>query len=1145
MKHRTAQLLRYVAFGFLLSFLAMPSRAQIAVFGKNRVQYEDFRWRYIQSTHFDVYYYSSRNYALGEFSAEALEAAYRQISEDFRHEIVDRIEVIIYDSHNDFTQTNVPVLPIDSEGIGGVTDLYKNRITMPFMGDWGDFRRVLHHELVHAVINDMFYGGSLQSIVNGGNRLLIPGWFNEGIAEYSALGWDSNTDSFIRDAVINNYVPPIQRLGGYFAYRGGQSVWNYIVEEYGRQKIGEIFQRIKLTRSVEIGFQQSLGLTIPQLSSRWQAALKERFFPEVAERESITEIGSDLTTQKSGGSYNTSPAISPQGDKVALITNKRGFFDVIVISAIDGKKLKTLIKGEDNVNFEELNILNPNLAWSPDGSKLALSAKSEGSDDLAIVDYQTGKIEKIRFPKVDAIQSVAWSPDGKKIAFDGNMGPLQDVFVYNLETKDFINLTNDVFTDRDPEWGPNSERVYFTSDRGEKVALNTYKSGYDMLLHEGLFQLDLYEVRVGAKNATRLTKTPNWSETQPRSTQNGNLMFISDQNGIPNVYEYNFNTRTTRPLTNLQSGVRQMSASRDGTRLVVNAFNEGYLDVYLIKSPLTRNKGSQLTPNYWAQRRARESEFERVPATGYAYEMFGKSSATDPLEDNRTDEPASLEDPKESVIGDDTLATAQPDSSVIASVEPDSVSQPDKGANDQEDEEDEEIDFRNYVFGEDVIDEIDEVREAEELFNPEENRTEDGRYRPREYRLKFTTDIATSSGQFSNIGAFGFTQFIFSDLLGDHRILFGTNMQLDLRNSDYVLQYAYLKQRTNYNFTFFHTSRQFQTFTGNTLSSLSLIRFRNFGGGLTASYPINKFKRFEYGANVISISRTQTATQGFEFESDQKTFVYPNLTFTHDNTLPGFLTPLGGTRYSLTLNGSPPIPGTLEFVSLIGDFRKYFHLGRGYSFATRFSGGTSWGRDSQSFFMGGMLGWINRRFSQNRFPFEEIEDLFISIPAAPLRGFEYNSIFGDQFGLINAEFRFPLIAALLPGPIPVIPFYNIQGVAFVDFGAAWGQTVQVEQSNAIIAENDAKLDFDFYRETNIRFGFDENGEVQIVDEQNPQDDLTNVQEITVSQNDLLLGSGVGLRTIVFGLPLRYDVGWRFNGEGFTDPIHYITLGIDF
>ncbi|MDX1618570.1 MAG: hypothetical protein R3224_07270, partial [Balneolaceae bacterium] len=352
--------------------------AQYFTFGKNRVQYNQFEWRYIQSEHFDVHYYGSLNYELADFTVRTLESSLRQLSEDYRHQIADRIKVIIYDSHNDFSQTNVVALPTNAEGIGGVTDPFKNRITMPFSGNYPEFRSTLQHELSHAVFNDMFYGGSVQNIINNNIQLVFPNWFDEGLAEYVSQGWDTNTDMFIRDAIINNYLPEIPRLGGYFAYRGGQSLWNYIVEEYGREKIGEILQIIKTQRNIEAGFRQALGLSINELSKRWKDYYRKLYLPEVAEREDITNFATLVTERSKAGTYNTSPAISPQGDKIAMITNARGYFDVVVISAITGEKLKTLIKGNDNVNFEELNILNPNLSWSPDGEKIALSTKSKG-----------------------------------------------------------------------------------------------------------------------------------------------------------------------------------------------------------------------------------------------------------------------------------------------------------------------------------------------------------------------------------------------------------------------------------------------------------------------------------------------------------------------------------------------------------------------------------------------------------------------------------------------------------------------------------------------------------------------------------------------------------------------------------------------
>ncbi|MFH5832827.1 peptidase MA family metallohydrolase [Halalkalibaculum sp. DA384] len=1125
-----------VLLALILFGAAEVSMAQYFSFGKNRVQYNTFDWRYIQSEHFDVHYYGSLNYELADFTVRTLESSLKQFTEDYNHQIADRIKVIIYDSHNDFSQTNVVNLPTNAEGIGGVTDAYKNRITMPFSGNYTEFRSTLHHELSHAVFNDMFYGGSVQSIVNNNIQLTFPNWFDEGLAEYVSVGWDSNTDMWIRDAVINNYLPDLPQLSGYFAYRGGQSLWNFIVEEYGREKIGEILQTIKTQRSVEVGFQRALGLSIPELSERWKDYYRKRYLPEVAEREDIDNFATLVTDDDRSGTYNTSPALSPQGDKIAMITNKRGYFDVVVISAITGEKLKTLIKGNDNVNFEELNILNPNLSWSPDGEKLTLSAKSKGSDDLAIVDYRTGEIQKVKFPRLDAIGSVAWSPDGTKIAFDGNIGPYQDIFVYNLETQEFLNITNDIISDFEPAWSADSKSVYFVSARGSRVELNRYKENASLLLSDDLYSTDIYEVELGSSRATRLTKTPNWSERQPMTTREGEMVFISDQNGIPNVYQLNLEDRTSAPLTNLQSGVMQISLSSDGSRMAVNSVNEGNLDIYLIRSPFLRKKDGPLAPNEWAERRQREPVTQRVPATLYVRQMFGASvdATAAGREGALPSDIAEQQRQAGTETGEEEAARDTLTAETAENIEP--------GEARQDTTEDEEIDFRNYVFATEVEQDTAFANEYlnAQLFNPENNTTRDGRYQPREYRLRFTTDFAYAGGSFSTYyGSYGLTQVVFSDLLGDHQITFGSNLVFDLRNSDYFLSYGYYKQRTNWLVSFSHSATSYQTYSG------QLYRFRTMGGGITAQYPIDKFRRLDLSLSGISIARDYTVV-GYDFSQNEgSSFLYPQATYTVDRTLPGFITPVGGHRYAFSLSGSPPA-GSLEFVSLMGDYRKYFNLGYGYSVALRGSGALSYGPDSQTYFMGGMLGWINQRWSGNSIPTDKLADTFFTIPALPLRGHEYNSLYGDRFSLINAEFRFPLFAAILPGPIPILPLYNMTGAAFIDAGAAWGQDIPLELQNQQGGSsqrvlNDAELDFAVSEP--IQYYLNRStGDLTT----EPPSEGGNYSTFESLQGDVLIGAGFGIRTILLGLPFRYDIGWPYYRDGFGgDPIHYFSIGIDF
>jgi Tol biopolymer transport system component len=522
--------------------------AQYFFFGKNRVQYDSFDWRFIETDHFDIYYYDSKNYHLAQFTAETVESSLKQLNQDFDDQLTDRIPVIIYDSHSDFSQTNVVRLPVDAQGIGGVTDKFKNRMTQPFMGDYADFRRTLQHELLHAYINDVYYGGNVQSIVSNNIQLQFPLWFEEGLAEYLALKWDTQTDMYIRDAILNNYLPPIQQLGGFFAYRGGQAFWYYIEDQYGRPKITEILQRIKSTRNIRLSLVQSLGLEIDELSERWQEYWRQRYFPEVAERQSLNSVATQITNRARSGSYNTSPAISPRGDRIAMITNRRGVFDVVVVDGTSGERIKTIVSGADSPMFEELNILNPNLSWSPDGSKITLSSKSDGSYNLAIVDYETLNSETIRFPSLDGINSVAWSPDGNKIAFDGNRGPYQDIYVYNLQTGDFQTVTSDVFTDVEPAWGSDSETIYFVSNRGDVLEPNAAKAGYSIMKDYSFYETDLYRIRLGNSRIERLTSTPKWSERQPTLTNDDRMLYVSDQNGIPNIYEYDLNSRTVYPM---------------------------------------------------------------------------------------------------------------------------------------------------------------------------------------------------------------------------------------------------------------------------------------------------------------------------------------------------------------------------------------------------------------------------------------------------------------------------------------------------------------------------------------------------------------------------------------------------------------------
>jgi Tol biopolymer transport system component len=1016
--------------------LAIPASGQMEYFGKNKVQYVKFNWYYIQTDHFDIYF-TQRGKTLAEFTAVAAESAYSSISTLFRYQLVNRVPIIVYNSHNEFQQTNV-VSEYLEEGIGGVTELFKNRVVLPYEGDYKKFRHVIHHELVHAVINDMFYGGSIQSIISNNITLQLPLWFNEGLSEYEAQKWETDSDMFLRDATVHEYLPPINQLYGYFAYRGGQSLFWYISRKYGDQKIGEILNRIKSTRNVEAGFRGAIGLTLEELSERWQKDMKVLYWPDISKREDPADYARRLTDhKKDGGFYNTSPAITPQGDKIAFISNRDEYFDVFVMNAVDGSRIEKLVAGQQTNNLEELHLLTPGISWAPDGKRIAIAAKAGEEDAILLIDVASGNQEKLTLD-LDGIFSVSWSPGGDKLAFVGNNTRQSDIYIYDLSSHELKNLTDDLFSDSQPSWSPAGEAIYFASDRGSLLSGDSLKSTpyrFD--------QQDIYSVRLSDRVITRLTEWGASSESSPVCSPDGKkLLFISDRSGINNIYELDLASKTTRPITNSLSGVYQLSMSRDGSKLAFASLNRAGFDIFLMRSPFERTlKGAELEP----------TEFIK----GIQSSVAAADTTTVPP-------------PKQ--------AAAQQDTTQLYG-------------------KDIQIDFSSYVFKDPASEAIPSDSTIARMPKIAGNVDENGNYHVNKYKLNFTPDIIYGNAGYDTFyGVTGTTVMAFSDLMGDHQIVFSTNLQLDLKNSDYALQYYYLPNRIDYGIGGFHSARFIYQSDG------SLYRFRTYGAEVMALFPFDRFRRVEFSLSLYNMSRENLDFP--EVPIQTQSVLVPGMSYTYDTSLWGLISPATGTRYKLEVFGTPKLGMTgISFVNLGFDYRNYVRLGKYYTLALRLAGGGSFGRNPQKFVLGGVDNWINRVFDGGYIPIQEAEDYIFLQLGVPLRGYNYNAAFGSRYGLFNFELRYPLLAFLQAGPLP-LGLQSLGGVMFFDMGTAWNK--------------DRELRF---------FTKDPNG-------------------TTITQ-DLMMGMGTGARLYFLGFLVRFDVAWAYNANTFTTPKYYFSLGYDF
>lgn len=959
-------------------FLLANAQLAFSQFGKNKVQYEDFKWKYIQSEHFDVYYNEGSKY-LGEFTALQAERALVKLQTDLNYSINRRVSIIVYNSHVQFQQTNT-VWEYLPEGVGGVTELFKNRVVLPFDGSYESFRHVIAHELTHAVLNDMFYGGTFQTSLSTGSMFEIPIWMNEGLAEWESLGTLTTlTDMYMRDLTISQMLPELKDLNGYLAYRGGQTFYWYIANNYGEDKIGELINKLNSYRNVDMAFSSTFNMKLEQFSEKWLKDIKRMYLPDLKVFQDPEEFSEKLTDHKKTHSfYNSSPAISPNGQKFAYISDNDGLFGIWVRDIDPNSKPKKLITSLREQDFEELNIITPGISWDPKSEKLAISAKRGGENAIYIVDAQTGKYNVLSWG-LKSIYSVSWSPDGTKLAFIATLPCQSDVFIYDLQSGDLTNLTNDIFSDMYLTWSDDSKTIYFISDRGDNLTTNLDTKTFK-IWHHNFNSNDIYSISLENKVIKRLTFTPTSQKTSVAVNNKANkLLYVSDENGISNIYELDLDNLTTKPKTNSLIGISQLSLSPDASKLLFTGQVDGGYDIFLMRFPFERNL-----------------DISTLPLTEYK----------------------SDEEQKKKVISE---------ISKNSQIKIDSVSKQDsiRGYGDFV------IDFERQSFVKPNPD-ASQKKEAQQFTTTRgEYVATDTNFIEKSYKLTFSPDIILGNPGYNTFYGFqGMAQMLFSDVLGDNQIYFQANLMTDIRNSSFLLNYSYLPDLIDWSFTLYNSAAYV------ILSNYNLYRFRNFGVSVDASLPFNLFRRVEFGLGWMNLSRNNV-----DYPTDpaiERMLFVPRVRYVFDNTLWGWFGPMMGGRYYIEALASPKLTkNAATFYNVNMDFRYYFPIIQNYlSFAIRGAAGGSFGPNPQKYFLGGTENWINAEFTGNYMPFDDPIDFGFMQFEMPMRGWAVGEKYGTKFFLSNAELRFPLFTALLAGPVPIL-FQGVMGSIFYDIGGVW------------------------------------------------------------------------------------------------------------
>ena len=539
---------------------------------KNKVQTRDYDFRTIETAHFVIHFYTGGE-VLADYSARIAEEFYQKLNGDLSVGEESRIPIIIYNSPNEFAETNV-MTDIIEEGVGGFSELFKNRVVVPFDGSYVRFKKVLWHEITHIFEFELFYKPRLASILSLVPDFQIPLWVAEGFSEFASGNVEIENEVFMRDLVTNNRLLSVDQLNdyyGYLAYREGEALFRYVEEQYGRKKVFEFLHELKNQRNVDDAFKKTFGLSTKKFSEEFEADLRKKYWPQIVKDGNFGKVGKLLTDHVADGSiYNTSPAISPSGSMVAFVSDRNEYTDVYVISALDGKVIAHPVSGERSGGFESVHPYRGGISWAPDETAIVLASKAAGRDCIAIVEIPSGRIRKRLFFDVEGIYSPRFSPDGRQIAFVGLHDDMSDVYLYDLKQGEITWRTADIYEDRDPGFSATGDTIFFVSDRADS----------------GTWQPGSYAVFSGSAHTaiTRVTPRAGYIAYPTVLPEGHDLAFVtSDSSYDLCIYSLDSNRITRR--TNFLGGVYYPSFSKDGDRLIFAYYRNLGWDIAYVKNP--------------------------------------------------------------------------------------------------------------------------------------------------------------------------------------------------------------------------------------------------------------------------------------------------------------------------------------------------------------------------------------------------------------------------------------------------------------------------------------------------------------------------------------------------------------------------------
>ena len=979
-------------------------------FGKNRVQYRSFEWRYFEEGIFEIYHYREGDQIAGQV-ARILDREAKALAPMFGRSLAGPIQVLVFKSQEEFRQSNVGIMTSQDQetNIGGTAKLVGSKMFLYGKGDRLELERDVREGLARILFNQAMYESQWTEALRNGNLVQVPEWMSEGAARYAARGLDAASAAYILDACQTGGFRRLDQTSGRDAAILGQAVWAYVADIYGLPTIANVLYMTRITRSPENGFRLATGSYLADLAEEVRAYHLRRapldhnnYLPDFETHKEFRlarrSAGAELSMKLNRRFEYTQFVPSPDGSTWAFTTNERGQLRIGTLDVETGKQTWHAVLGHRLARMEDDH--PPRLAWHPKGKSLAFATELRGAPRLGLVNLQTGEVDLRELFKIDQVLDMAYSPNGSYILMSALEDGQSDLFKYDIVANNQRPLWRDRFDDLSPAFWPESNTFIFASNRPDDTLRN------DKLDHPFSPNLDLYVANLTDDpiTLTRWTQTPEVDERQPQPRGHGEFTFITNDQGQPTRLGFGWRDST---IVAVDTVVRYRNFSQLREALV-------------LPTPTTEALVLQ-DEALLSVRRAGQTNVLSVPLPN-----FGQLHT--PSRPTMIGKPPNAEHPS-------TL----PDWSMTW--------------------EEDQINFRSYVFEQEKR--ADSPRDTTQAAKKQSEKPNWPRLVPKNYRLNYALDkIQTQLNNTFNTsfyqpyngqvnaqpGLGNATEIRISDVMDDRHFVGGYTIPINLSNTFFGLAYLNLEGQIDKELSFQRqSSARIDPSTGQLVETATHLLRREW------RWAFDEVRSLRWGIAARFNRDVVQGTDLFSLTADNSTGEQLGLqvAWVHDDTRSPrlnihhgfrarvwaeyFMDGVGTANANSSNSGFSTPDNGWSFGTIGFDARRYFPLVGPGILALRTAGDWSIGQKKLLHMLGGTDNSFSLSGNANTPVDPDIPYTYQS-RITPLRGFQNNVRNGANMMVANAEIRMPIFFNS-SGKSDFLK--HLQAVAFADVGAAW------------------------------------------------------------------------------------------------------------